>query len=129
MSNPKSSVDLISLLLKSSYKLIFFCTQEEGRGAETALQGIVKGHDGFTAREYFSWTNGTVGLGRARCQRANWTWARRGFLLFSRPPEQGSSFCPLLAIFCKPSLALQSRKSQGGFFHVAVYTTIGRWMQ
>jgi SpoVK/Ycf46/Vps4 family AAA+-type ATPase len=55
MSNPKSSVQLIALLLKSSYKLIFFCTQEEGR-AEGALQGIAKGHDGFTPREYFSWT-------------------------------------------------------------------------
>ncbi|MGA2030918.1 MAG: AAA family ATPase [Thermoguttaceae bacterium] len=55
MSNPKSSVELIALLLKSSYKLIFFCTQEEGR-AELALQAIAKGRDGFTPREYFCWT-------------------------------------------------------------------------
>lgn len=55
MSDPKSSVELIALLLKSSYKLIFFCTQEEGR-AELALQAIAKGRDGFTPREYFCWT-------------------------------------------------------------------------
>ena len=55
MSTPRSSVELIALLLKSSYKLIFFCTQEEGR-AELALQGIAKGRDGFTPREYFCWT-------------------------------------------------------------------------
>lgn len=55
MNTPRSSVELIALLLKSSYKLIFFCTQEEGR-AELALQGIAKGRDGFTPREYFCWT-------------------------------------------------------------------------
>jgi ATP-dependent 26S proteasome regulatory subunit len=55
MGETRSSVQQIELLLKSSYKLIFFCTQEEAR-AETALKQIAQGRDGFSPREFFCWT-------------------------------------------------------------------------
>ena len=49
------SVEQIELLLKAGYKLIFFCSFEEAR-AEKEMQTIAKGREGYTAREFHSWT-------------------------------------------------------------------------
>lgn len=50
-----TSIDNVRLMLRSSYKLIMFCTQEELR-AEEELFGLSKGGDKTTPRDFFSWT-------------------------------------------------------------------------
>ena len=55
MTSRRSSIEQTELLLKASYKLIFFCTQEESR-AEEALFQISKGRDGFSPRTFCVWT-------------------------------------------------------------------------
>lgn len=60
MSATKSSVKQLELLLKSGYKLIAFCSQEEVR-AEEELKKVAAGHEGYRPRDYYGWTE-TEGL-------------------------------------------------------------------
>ena len=55
MPQQRPSLEQIELLLKASYKFIFFCSQEEGR-AEAALFQISKGREGFSPRTFCVWT-------------------------------------------------------------------------
>ena len=54
----RNCLDELALLLKASYKLIHFCTQEELR-AERELVSVAKGRNGGRERECFVWKETT----------------------------------------------------------------------